>query len=120
MTEHEAIYGWLTSVAYAALAAIGGILGHTMRKIDRQEKISWSVAALEGVAAGFTGFLILLACNAMGLSDEWKGVIVGVCGWLGAHVTIRILEKVIYKQFGLSANPPTDTVNPHDPDSNAS
>lgn len=115
MSEHEAIYWWLTALAYAALASVGGVLGHLMHKIDRKEPIHLGVAALKGVAAGFTGFLILLACNALKLDEEWKGVIVGLCGWIGADATIRILEAIVRKRLGLDPNQPSQ-VQPNDSD----
>jgi hypothetical protein len=37
----------------------------------------------------------------MGLTEAWTGVIVGVSGWLGASVSIGILEKIIRRKLGL-------------------
>lgn len=115
MTDHEVLYWWLTALAYAALASVGGILGHLMHKIDKKEPIVVGVAALKGVAAGFTGFLILLACNALELGEEWKGVIVGLCGWIGADATIRILEAIVRKRLGLDTAQPSQVL-PNDAD----
>jgi hypothetical protein len=92
---------WLEALLYAALAALGGLLGHIMRAIDKQEKINVARAIIEAMAAGFVGLLMMLACNAMALPSQWTGVIVGVCGWLGANATIRILEELVYKKLGL-------------------
>lgn len=103
--DHEPLYWWLNALAYAALAAIGGLLGYLMREMEHGRPIKWSKAILQAVAAAFTGFLILLLCNATGLSEEWKGVIVGLFGWLGANATIRVLETVVFKRLGLNSEP---------------
>lgn len=88
------------AAAYTVFAAFGGLMGHLMRTIDKKEKISWGRAALEGFAAGFVGLIVLFMCNAMRLSEQWTGVIVGVSGWLGASVTIRMLEGIVRKKIG--------------------
>lgn len=77
-------------------------MGHLMRTIDRHEKINWKRAVVEGAAAGFVGLLVLLTCQAMQLSDQWTGVIVGVSGWLGANATIRLLEAVVFNKLGIT------------------
>lgn len=99
-------FSWLKVMAYASFAAIGGFLGHLMRTIDAKEKINWLRAALEGIAAGFVGLIVMLMCNAMGLPPQWTGVIVGVCGWLGANATIRMLEKMVRKKLGIANTRP--------------
>lgn len=95
-------FNWFESILYACLAGIGGILGHILRVVDAEEKINWLRAALEGIAAGFVGMLILFSCKAMHMPEPWTGVIVGVSGWLGARASIRLLEKVIYKKLGIT------------------
>lgn len=104
------LIAWIKALIFASFAAFGGLMGHLMRTIDKQQKIIWSRAILEGGAAGFVGFIVLMMCNAMRLSDQWTGVIVGVCGWLGANATIRMLEKVVLKKLGLEgkAGDPAD------------
>lgn len=97
---------WVQPLAYALFAAVGGFLGHLLRAIDAKQKINWLRAALEGVAAGFVGLLVMLMCNAMGFSSQWTGVVVGVCGWLGANVTIRILEKIVRRKLGITDTAP--------------
>lgn len=97
---------WVKTLMFAAFAAFGGLMGHLMRTIDKNQKVIWSRATLEGGAAGFVGFIVLMMCNAMNLSDQWTGVIVGVCGWLGANATIRMLEKVVMKKLGLDGKEP--------------
>lgn len=100
MTPDE-INIWLKYIAYAAFAAMGGFMGHLMRLIDDDKKIVWSRACLEGIAAGFVGLLVLFACQALNLSEQWTGVIVGVCGWLGANASIRMLESLVFKKLGI-------------------
>lgn len=107
---------WIKAVAYALFASFGGAMGHLMRTFDRREKIKWGRAALEGGAAGFVGLLVLLMCQAMNLSEQWTGVIVGVSGWLGANATIRMLEAVVLKKLGIekpSAEPIRERADDH-------
>lgn len=92
---------WLKIALYALFSALGGVIGHIMRAMDRKEAINRARAMLEGIAAGFVGLLVLFACQALNLSEQWTGVIVGVSGWLGANATIRILEELVYKKLGL-------------------
>lgn len=92
---------WVRVLAYAAFASIGGFMGHIMRTMNDEKKIHWGRAALEGVSAGFVGLLMLFACQALNLSEQWVGVIVGVSGWLGANATIRILESLVFQKLGL-------------------
>lgn len=101
--EEIAVAAWtLKAMLYAGFSAIGGILGHIMRALDKKEAIVWTHAAIEGIAAGFAGLLMMLMCNALGLSEQWTGIIVGVTGWLGAQATIRLLEQAVYKKLGLN------------------
>jgi hypothetical protein len=93
---------WVKAILYAALAAFGGFLGHVMRALDNSADISYGRACVEGLAAGFVGLLVMLVCNAIGFSDQWTGVIVGVSGWLGANASIRMLEKLVFKKLGLT------------------
>lgn len=102
MQPPEPLAWWLKALLYAAFAALGGLLGHIMRAIDKKETIIPIRAVCEGIAAGFVGLLVMLLCMATGLSEQWTGVIVGVCGWLGANATIRILETLVYKKLGLN------------------
>lgn len=92
---------WFKALAYTFFAAFGGLVGHLMRTLDKREKIRWGRAALEGGAAGFVGLLVLLLCQAMSMSEQWTGVIVGVSGWLGANATIRMLESIVMKRLGI-------------------
>jgi len=92
---------WIKAATYAAFAAFGGAMGHLVRSIHNNQKISWSKTIIESFSAGFVGVLVLFACQAMHLSEQWTGVIVGVCGWLGATATIALLENVVRKKLGI-------------------
>lgn len=92
----------LRAAAYAAFAAVGGVIGHLMRTLEKRQKITFTRTALESVGAGFVGLLVLLLCEALGLSEQWTGVVVGVSGWLGASVTIRMLEGLVRKRLGVT------------------
>jgi hypothetical protein len=101
---------WLMVLIYAAFAGFGGSLGYIIRALDRKEMINpWRVA-VEGGAAAFVGVLVMLVCQAMKLSPQWTGVIVGVMGWLGASAAMRMLELVAFRKLGVqndgSNNPP--------------
>ena len=102
-------WGWIKLFLYAAFAALGGVLGHLFRTIDKGLKIKWGRAAIEGVASGFIGLLFYLSCQGLGLSEQWTGVIVGVAGWLGATASIKIIELVVYKKLGVSKDALTPT-----------
>lgn len=105
---------WIRATAYTLFASTGGVMGYLMRTIDKKDKINWGRAALEGGAAGFVGFIILLVCQAMKLSEQWTGVIVGVSGWLGASATIRMLEGLVRKKLGVETST-GDTSNAQPP-----
>lgn len=96
---------WWKAIGYAAFAAFGGFMGHIMRTFDKRERIHWGRACVEGIAAGFVGLLVLFVCQAMDLSEQWTGVIVGVSGWLGANASIRMLEQVVFKKLGIENTP---------------
>jgi hypothetical protein len=98
---------WIKAVFYALFASAGGVLGHLVRSLDKNQPINWGRAVIEGCAAGFVGVLVLFMCQAMNLSETWTGVIVGVCGWLGASTTIQLLEKVVHKRLGIGEGPQT-------------
>jgi hypothetical protein len=93
---------WQRAFAYSSFAALGGMLGHMIRTIDKQRKISYGRAVLEGCAAGFFGLLMLFTCDAMEFSKQWTGVIVGVSGWMGPSATIRILEVLIRRKLNVN------------------
>lgn len=88
-------------LGYAAFASFGGILGYLIRSYDEDRAVVFKRAFVEGLSAGFVGVIVLLLCTTADLSDEWTGVIVGVCGWLGARATIQFLEKIVFKRLGI-------------------
>lgn len=105
MFDDPRVMWWVQATAYAIFAAVGGILGYLMRTIDKGKKISWSRAMLEGGSAAFVGFISMLLCQASNMSPQWTGVVVGVSGWLGASVSIRMLELAVRKRLGLEEEP---------------
>lgn len=106
MSAEQGLLWWIQVTAYAAFAAFGGFMGHLLRTIEKGDKLNWARGFLESGSAAFVGVLVLLTCQAMEMSPEWTGVIVGVSGWLGANATIRILESVIRKRLGISDSSP--------------
>jgi len=96
---------WLKYVAYTLLASIGGALGFIMRTIDARLTINWWMVLLNGVAAGFVGFITLLICMASNLSPLWTGVIVGILGWMGANASMGLLSKIAFNKLGLNPEP---------------
>lgn len=93
---------WLRYGGYALFAAIGGFVGHVIRTIDKDDgKVNWWKAVAQGLGAGFVGLLVLMACQASGLSEQWTGLVVGVSGWLGASTTILALEKLVWGKLGV-------------------
>lgn len=95
-------FNWIKVLAFAAFASFGGVMGHLMRTLDQGAKINWAKAGMEGLAAGFVGLLVLMACSAMQIDESWTGVIVGVSGWMGANASIRVLETLVFKRLGIS------------------
>lgn len=103
---------YVKAATYAAFSAFGGAMGHLIRSIHNNQKISIARSLIEAFAAGFVGVLVLLACQAMNLNEQWTGVIVGVCGWLGASTTIAMLENVVRKKLGIDGAFSNDQQNP--------
>jgi len=114
MDENSVMAWWARATAYTAFAALGGALGHLMRTFDKRP-FSWARCLLESLAAGFVGLLVLLTCQAMELTEQWTGVIVGVSGWLGANATIRMLESIVRKRLGLDPSVETPNGPPNPP-----
>ena len=92
---------WIKAIVYGLFATFGGVMGHLLRTMDEKNPIHWGRTSLQGAAAGFVGLLVFLVCRAMLLSEEWTAVIVGVCGWLGANATIKVLEKLVFNKLGI-------------------
>ena len=110
--EHFSLSDWLASVGYTLLAAFGGLLGYIMREHDKGNKLSAMRAATEAVSSGFVGFLVMLLCRAMELDPLWHGFVVGIFGWLGANVSIRLLERLVYEKLGIRILPERGKTQP--------
>jgi hypothetical protein len=96
---------WFKAACYALFAAFGGTVSYLLRSIDDNKAVSWGRATIEASSAGFVGILVLLGCQAANLNEQWTGLIVGVCGWLGASATIKMLETLVRKKLGIEGNP---------------
>lgn len=94
-------FGWLQLVLYPLFAALGGALGYVLRTLDAGLRVSFWRTLLESIAAGFVGVLVMLICQQLHLSAQWTGVCVGTCGWLGASVSIRMLERLVRSRLGV-------------------
>jgi hypothetical protein len=93
----EFIKSWI----YIAIAATGGVLGHMMRRLGSGQKIHIGETILQGVGAAFSGYLVLLGCRALAVPSEISGVVIGLCGWLGADATLMLLQSYIYKKLNI-------------------
>ena len=103
---------WLITGLYAGFAFFGGVMGYIMRCFDKKESVNPLRVFVEGGAAAFVGIIVMLLCQAMNLSPQWTGVIVGVCGWLGATATIQMLERMVAKKLGVTPSPRNDPNHP--------
>lgn len=88
---------WYLPALLILLAAVGGLIGSTIRMLDQNGKISWFLVMLEALASAFSGVIVMLLCQALGFNLQWTGVIVGVCGWFGGRTTMLWLEKRVRK-----------------------
>lgn len=115
MIEYILNSWWFKLASYAFLAFIGGALGYIMRAVDKQEKVLVWRVFLEGIGAAFVGVLVMFICQEAKFSAGYTGVIVGVCGWLGANVTIRLLEGFVRRKLGLKEGVSDVVVDPQTP-----
>ncbi|PNU02093.1 phage holin family protein [Novosphingobium guangzhouense] len=106
--EHFNLSDWLSAAGYTILAALGGLLGYVMREHDKGNPLNGWRAVSEAVSSGFVGFIVMLLCQAMKIDPLWTGPIVGVFGWLGANVSIRLLERIVYERLGVKLRANTD------------
>lgn len=104
---NEPGYTTLQTALYTLLAMIAGALGYVTRTMQNGLKPGIARVLVEASSAGFVGVLTLWACEAMGLSQSWTGVTVGVLGWLGSSASIQLLEKLVYRHIGIN-NPAAD------------
>lgn len=93
-------WNWILSAFYVLFAAIGGALGGIMRRLEAKQEVKFWAIALEGAVSAFAGMLIVLLCQAMELSWQWTGVVVGVCGWIGGRATMTLLERIVTRKIG--------------------
>jgi predicted anti-sigma-YlaC factor YlaD len=70
--------------------------------LDNGAKISKWRVVFEMACAAFAGVLVMLMCQAMNMSVQWTGVVVGVCGWLGGAAAMRLLERVVTRKVGVN------------------
>ena len=97
---------WIKNCAMVLLAIVAGFLGELYRTVMKREQIVWKYVFVKAGAAGFCGVMFLLGCSAASLSDQTTGMVVGVFGWLGAEVSIVVLEKWVFRSIGINKNPP--------------
>ncbi len=103
---------WIKSAGYALLAACGGLLGYVMRALDRNDRINWPRAFIEGGAAGFVGLLVLFSCRAIGVTEYWTGLLVGISGWMGAKASISMLARLVNKRTPFQIEESKDEKSP--------
>lgn len=95
----------LEALLYGVLAFSGGVLGDLTRSHEDGTRFSWSRSLLKGTSAAFVGVLTWMFCRAMALDGWWVGLIVGLLSWLGAEVSIGLLQRVVYQKLGLGPVP---------------
>jgi hypothetical protein len=91
---------WFAS-ALVLLSAIGGLLGHVVRMMDRRLRIDPKFALVRTLSSAFFGYLVLLACQEQQLSQNWTGVFVGLSGWFGTDLAALILRSWLMEHVGL-------------------
>lgn len=73
-------------------AAVGGLVGSMIRMLDNCDKVRWGIVAVETLASAFSGVIVMLLCQSLGLPMKITGVVVGTCGWFGGRTTMLWLE----------------------------
>jgi hypothetical protein len=101
MNGNDLASEFLKSWIYIVIAATGGVLGHLMRRFGTGQKISIGETILQGVGAAFSGYLVLLGCRSLAVPSDVSGVVIGLCGWLGADATLMLLQSYIYKKLNI-------------------
>lgn len=93
---------FIVSVALGGLlAAFSGAIGYLHRQVSGKRAISWLEGVVRALGSGVVGMLVAMLCVAMELSIPWTGFLVGTAGWLGADITMVLLEKIVHKRIGL-------------------
>lgn len=96
------IKDFLAHAGFGALfALLCGLVGYLHRQVTSKRRISLLEAFVRGLGSAITGSLVMMACLALKIEMAWAGVIVGTFGWLGADVTMVLLEKIVHKRLGL-------------------
>jgi hypothetical protein len=81
----------------AILLASGGALARLLNT-KHKNKLKWRMILAEIFMAGFSGILVLMAADAIGVSGNWVGVICGISGWSGPmmlHALTGITERLM-------------------------
>jgi hypothetical protein len=102
MDDHDPRWPLVRGAAFTLLASIAGTLGFVMRQMHAGERVGLCRTLIEGASAGFVGLMMMYACHAMGVSDDWTAVTVGVSGWLGAAASIQMIQRFVWQRIGLS------------------
>lgn len=92
----------LQAAAYALFAGVAGVLGYVMRMMDAGTPVQFWRSVVEGSSAGFVGLLAMWLCQAVHVGPEWTAVTVGVSGWMGARASIQMLQRAVWRKFGLN------------------
>jgi hypothetical protein len=95
---------WIRNGFFVLLAAVAGCLSYVLRSMDNGARPRFWRGVVEGASAGVAGFLVLLACQAMHVGQEWTGFIVGLCGWIGANATIQVVQRLAWNKLGLNGS----------------
>ena len=82
-------------------AATAGIISYLYHAINDQRPVVFWVALIRGLSSAVVGYITLLICQESGLSYEITGAVIGVTGWLGADVSIVLIESMIRKRLGI-------------------
>lgn len=99
--DPEALH-WIKAIGYILIAFIGGVLGYMIRSMNNKEKVDRNRLFVEGCASAFVGMLVMMLCQEINVSPQITGMAVGVFGWLGASVSIALLERWLYSRLGIS------------------
>lgn len=99
---------WLAHAGIVVLAAIGGMLGYSMREADKGAPVNTWRTIIEGLGSGFVGVLVLLLCIEWEFSLLWAAFISGALGWPGATASIRLLERFLFEKLGIKMAGKTD------------